>query len=271
MQLILGQAFTQSQFNQLSKEIKSSIVIDNVKQGVQPNQAPDGVLCTFKASPLAFHSTPTLNKMVFNKKLWSSLMENQMLRSAMESHAHFGELDHPQSPEVSLHCVCNRVNSMDFGPRDLIVGDVDLLDTPHGWIAYSLCKSGRIGISSRGFGELAPLSSGAQAGLQEVVCESYNHVSFDTVALPAVPNATMSLLQNELQKHLTQDDIADDLRRMVGSALQRWGTDPLLLAVDKALNNGKTSYSIPSSVKPQSSINIPTVQALNSALSKVKR
>ncbi len=71
--------------------------------------------------------------------------------------------------------------------------------------------------------------------------------------------------------YLTQDDIADDLRRMVGSALQRWGTDPLLLAVDKALNNGKTSYSIPSSVKPQSSINIPTVQALNSALSKVKR
>jgi len=264
MQLILGHAFTQSQYNALQNEIKSSVIIDNVKQGATPGNAPDGILCTFKVSPLAFHGTPTLNKMVFSKKLWQSLMDNQGLKSAMELKAHYGELDHPQSSEVSLQCVCNRVNSLDFGPKDLVVGDIDIVDTPMGLIHYSLCKSGRVGISSRGFGELRPIEN----GLQEVVCDTYSHVSFDSVGLPAVPTATMTLLSPNIQQHLTQDDIAEDLRRLVAKGLDKWSSDPLLNSVNELLNKGKTVYSIPSSVSQPHAAGVPSTDALSKVMSK---
>jgi hypothetical protein len=259
--MIFGYCFTQSQYADLRKSINSSKVIDNVKSGYAPGSSPDGVLCSFPASPLAFHGTPTLNSVVFSKGLWTALMDNPMLKSAMTSHSHYGTVDHELQPEVSLQRVGNRVNSLEFGPKDLIIGDVDVLDTPSGLLVYSLCKSGRVGISTRGHGEVKPINN----GLQQVVEDTYNHVSFDFVALPAVPTATVSLL-NSVKEYPTQDLVVEELRKMVSSALDKWSDDPILLGIDKIVNSGKTTYSIPSTVKAEPKAKPIDAKAVSTAL-----
>jgi hypothetical protein len=284
-QMIFGNAFTQAQYNELRTSIKSSVVIDNIKQGATPGNAPDGVLCTFRSSPVAFHTTPTLNNMVFSKLLWQKIMDNKGFRSSLELKSHYGTLDHEASAEVNLKNVANRLTTFEFGPKDLIVADVDVLDTPNGLIAYNLCKSGHVGLSTRGYGELKALTN----GLQEVIIESYNQVSTDFVALPACSAALVTFSPPMLGQHFTQEDITEDLRRLVSQGLQRWGNDPLLLSLDKLINSGRTSYSIPSTVSiaakmtdqtqtPQNQTNqdgkkipVPSVSELNHVLQMMSR
>ena len=62
---------------------------------------------------------------------------------------------------------------------------MDLLDTPKGLIVYNLSQSGKVGTSSRGFGDLIDIGN----GLTRVDESSYLAVSQDVVCFPAVPQA----------------------------------------------------------------------------------
>lgn len=46
------------------------------------------------------------------------------------------------------------------GPNNMILTDVSLLDTPKGLIVYNIAKSGMVGTSSRGFGDLYDRNTG---------------------------------------------------------------------------------------------------------------
>ena len=64
----------------------------------------------------------------------------------------FGELDHPESPVVSLKNASHIVKELWWDGDDLM-GKVELLNTPSGNIVKEIIKAGHtIGISSRGKG-----------------------------------------------------------------------------------------------------------------------
>ena len=64
----------------------------------------------------------------------------------------FGELDHPESPVVSLKNASHVVKDLWWDGDDLM-GRVELLNTPAGNIVKEIIKAGHtIGISSRGTG-----------------------------------------------------------------------------------------------------------------------
>jgi hypothetical protein len=176
----------------------------------------EDILCTFKNVPVAFWDVPTLNQMVFSRKLWECLLDNQYLKQSMENGSHWGESKHADRDEVYLDEVACRVNNFWLGDKNIVFGDVDIPDTRKGRDVYKLARIGRVGISSRGFGELRDMDN----GLKEVIPDQYMHVCWDMVAFPAVPDAHMTLA--------TEDSLYDEtltmsteLRKLVDAAIKK--------------------------------------------------
>ena len=168
-QWIFGRGSSFSISNDAQTLLKSSGCIVSDFVGDSPPDKVGPILCTFSAIPVAFWDVSTLNRMVFSKALWESLLANDYLKRTMEDGSHFGEGSHADRDEVMLKEIACRVNKFWLGDNNLVLGNVDLLNTPNGNICYTLAKVGRVGISSRGFGELKDRAD----GLKDVVPDQY--------------------------------------------------------------------------------------------------
>lgn len=185
---IKGSFFTAKSFTDAKHTLISSGMIkenDNIMQGYQPDQEGTGVLYSWRNMPVAYYDVPTLNNMIFSKKLWESIHENPFIKAALKNKCFWGEDQHRDSSEVLLENVAIRVNDFWIADNNLVLANVDLMDTPKGLTIYSLAKTGMIGTSSRGFGDLKDIGN----GLQQVDEDTYLAVDWDVVGFPAVPAA----------------------------------------------------------------------------------
>lgn len=200
------------------KVIKSSLykAEDNISQGYKPKMDGTGVLYSWKNKPLAYHGVPTLNNMVFSKALWESIRENPFIKASIDNHCWWGEDQHRDDSEVKLCNVAIRVNDFHCIDNNLVVGDIDLMDTPNGLTIYSLAKTGAIGNSSRGFGDLDPIGN----GLSNVREDTYLAVDWDCVGFPAVPQC-LSMYTTENSPEMSQSimDLETGLREQIASAI----------------------------------------------------
>ena len=178
------------------KIIKSSVykAQDNVDQGYKPNGEGTGVLYSWKNKPLAYYDIPTLNDMIFSRKLWEQIRSNPFIVAAIENHSFWGEDQHRDSSEVLLENVAIRVDDFHVDDNSMVLGDISLMDTPKGQTIYALAKTGAIGNSSRGFGNLWDRTGKyiidkdhPQIGLADVMEDDYLAVDWDCVCVPAVP------------------------------------------------------------------------------------
>lgn len=98
----------------------------------------------------------------------------------------FGELDHPESPIVSLKNVSHVIKDLWWEGNNLM-GRVEILNTPFGNIVTEILKAGyTIGISSRGTGSISELGDG-----RVQVNDDFELVTWDFVSNPSVPGAFM--------------------------------------------------------------------------------
>ena len=76
------------------KIIKSSVykTQDNVDQGYKPNGEGNGVLYSWTNKPLAYYDVPTLNDMIFSRKLWEQIRSNPFIVAAIENCSFWGVL-----------------------------------------------------------------------------------------------------------------------------------------------------------------------------------
>lgn len=211
------------------KLIKSSLykTEDRVEQGYKLEQGGNGVLYSWKNKPIGYYDIPTLNDMIFSQKLWNMIHENPFIKAAMDNHCWWGEDQHRDDSEVHFKDVALRVNDFHCDENGLVLADLDLMDTPSGLTIYSLAKTGAIGTSSRGFGDLFDRNTNhivdknhPQTGLVDVVEDVYLAVSQDAVGFPAVP-AAMALYSVEEHPDLTQSvmDLETGLREKITSAI----------------------------------------------------
>jgi hypothetical protein len=122
---------------------------------------------------------PNQNNRVYPMSILQREVENYK-KAIIEGRA-TGELDHPESSIVSLQNVSHIVREVWWQGNE-VMGTVEILNTPKGKIAQELMEAGvRLGISSRGVGEVIKNESG-----HDVVDESFMLVAFDLVALDFV-------------------------------------------------------------------------------------
>ena len=125
----------------------------------------------------------------------------------------FGELDHPESPVVSLKNASHIVKELWWKGDDLM-GRVELLNTPAGNIVKEIIKAGHtIGISSRGTGSVQQTNEGTLE-----VQPDFELVCWDFVSNPSTHGAFMNPVSlNEgkvkVSKYTNLDSILNDILR----------------------------------------------------------
>lgn len=125
----------------------------------------------------------------------------------------FGELDHPESPVVSLKNASHIVKDL-YWKGDDLMGRVELLNTPAGNIVKEIIKAGHtIGISSRGTGSVQQTNEGTLE-----VQPDFELVCWDFVSNPSTHGAFMNpvALQEgkvKVSKYNNLDSIINDILR----------------------------------------------------------
>ena len=125
----------------------------------------------------------------------------------------FGELDHPESPVVSLKNASHIVKEL-YWKGDDLMGKVELLNTPAGNIVKEIIKAGHtIGISSRGTGSVQQTNEGHLE-----VQDDFELVCWDFVSNPSTHGAFMnpiSLQEGKVKvsKYSNLDYIINDILR----------------------------------------------------------
>jgi hypothetical protein len=96
----------------------------------------------------------------------------------------FGELGHPENPQINLDRVSHLITSLHRDGNNFI-GKAKILDTPNGKIVKSLLDGGAsLGVSTRGVGSLRPYN-----GYQQVQDDYKLATAADVVADPSAPDA----------------------------------------------------------------------------------
>ena len=126
------------------------------------------------------------NGRVYDKKVLIREVNNYMENFVKIGNA-YGELDHPESPIVSLKNASHVVKDLWWDGDDLC-GRVELLNTPAGNIVKEIIRGGHtIGISSRGTGSVKPTNEGYLE-----VQDDFELVCWDFVSNPSTHGAFMN-------------------------------------------------------------------------------
>ena len=126
------------------------------------------------------------NGRVYSKAILEREMKKYMQEFVKNGNA-YGELDHPESPVVSLKNASHIVKDLYWNGNDLM-GKVELLNTPAGNIVKEIIKAGHtIGISSRGTGSVQQTNEGYLE-----VQPDFELVCWDFVSNPSTHGAFMN-------------------------------------------------------------------------------
>ena len=152
------------------------------------------------------------NGRVYSKAILEREMKKYMDEFVKNGNA-YGELDHPESPVVSLKNASHIVKNLWWDGDDLM-GKVELLNTPAGNIVKEIIKAGHtIGISSRGTGSVQQTNEG---NLE--VQPDFELVCWDFVSNPSTHGAFMNPIslneaKKKVSKYMNLDSIINDILR----------------------------------------------------------
>lgn len=152
------------------------------------------------------------NGRVYSKAILEREMKKYMDEFVKNGNA-YGELDHPESPVVSLKNASHIVKDL-WWKGDELMGKVELLNTPAGNIVKEIIKAGHtIGISSRGTGSVQQTNEG---NLE--VQPDFELVCWDFVSNPSTHGAFMNPIslneaKGKVSKYLQLDSIINDILR----------------------------------------------------------
>jgi len=157
-------------------------------------------------------SAENQNGRVYKKEILEREAEKYVNEFVKRGNA-FGELDHPESPVVSLKNASHIVKEL-YWKGDDLMGKVELLNTPAGNIVKEIIKAGHtIGISSRGTGSVQQTNEGTLE-----VQDDFELVCWDFVSNPSTHGAFMnpiSLQEGKVKvsKYSNLDSIINDILR----------------------------------------------------------
>lgn len=148
---------------------------------------------------IADSKNATRNGRKYSEALWENVFKDPIMKERIETNCCFGELGHPtdrEETDMEKIAIC-----MDGLPKKDSNGKLqaifNILDTPNGRILKTLCDYGcKIGVSSRGSGEVSTNFDGTE----DVDPDSYECQGFDAVIIPAVKEARLNYVTEELNK-----------------------------------------------------------------------
>ncbi len=167
---------------------------------------------------------PNANGRIYTKPILGEAVE--ALQEDLASMSVWGEFDHPSDGKIHLDRISHLITKVWMEGND-VLGEAEIIDElPFGNQLRVLLKHGRVGISSRGIGDLEVREENGQE--YQYVCEGYRVVTFDVVAEPSVRGAVMQLVEGKLrpfpQKKLVTDGVLSKAlyQRMLASEIRKY-------------------------------------------------
>ena len=142
---------------------------------------------------------------------------NRYMNDVVGKNRAYGELGHPQGPQINLDRVSHMITSL-TRDGDNFIGKAKLTDTPMGKIAGGLLKSGaNLGVSSRGMGTIKP----NRQGIMEVQDDFHLATAADIVADPSAPDAFVKGIMENVDwiydpvRNTWMEERADNLKKTI--------------------------------------------------------
>lgn len=127
---------------------------------------------------------PNRNNRLYSEQIMAREVARYM-KEAVGARRAYGELGHPQGPQINLDRVSHLIESLRMEGKN-VIGKAKILETPMGNIAKGLIDGGaNLGVSSRGLGSLKEGSN----GIMEVQEDFKLCTAADIVADPSAPDA----------------------------------------------------------------------------------
>lgn len=146
------------------------------------------------------------------------------LNSTIKSRGLVGELDHPTDSIIHFEKASHVITKLWWEGNNLM-GEGEILNTPHGKILKSLLSDGvRIGISSRGVGN----GRTDENGVLEI-SESYKLITFDAVADPSTYAAFQEKVADEdTREAVNPNNYTKNFTKNEGSSIYKINKDVLI-------------------------------------------
>ena len=142
---------------------------------------------------------------------------NRYIKEVVDTKRAYGELGHPQGPQINLDRVSHLIKELKQDGNNFI-GKALITNTPMGNIAKGLMESGaKLGVSSRGMGSL---KSNGQ-GIMEVQNDFRLATAADIVADPSAPNAFVEGVMENVEwiydpiKDTWHEERLDDIKKTI--------------------------------------------------------
>lgn len=143
-----------------------------------------------------FQEANSVNK---NKRMYPfEILANNVerLTETVKNRSLVGELDHPDNSIVHFDKASHVITGL-YWDGNVLMGEGEVLGTPHGGILKNLLEAGvRVGISSRGVGNGTTNNEGVL-----VIGESYKLITFDAVADPSTFDAFQKVSKESVKAH----------------------------------------------------------------------
>lgn len=134
-----------------------------------------------------------------NGRVYPSSVIREAVEAIQEDLANrsvWGEFDHPSDAKLHLDRVSHLILKIWMEGKN-VYGEAEICDDlPYGQQLKSLIRRGRIGISSRGIGDMEVSDNGGREVY--TVTEGYRFVTWDAVAEPSVSGAILHICEGKL-------------------------------------------------------------------------
>lgn len=175
-----------------------------------------------------------------NNRMYSEgVMQREVgryMKEYVEKGRAFGELGHPNGPQINLDRVSHIITSLRQEGKNFI-GKAKLTETPMGNIARGIIESGGcVGVSSRGLGSLAANAN----GIMEVQKDFHLATAADIVADPSAPDAFVQGIMENVEwvwdNGLIKAQHIEEMKRTIKSTSKRELEEAKLVAFEKFLS-----------------------------------
>lgn len=133
------------------------------------------------------------NRRVYNKENYGMMVE--ALQNVIANEGCPGELEHPNTMNITLENVSHKIESIEMNEDGTITGTILLLNTPKGKIAQAIVESGLpLYISSRGAGSIDDSGNVTLSTIK----------TYDLVGTPGFSQAKLTLKENQTYECLNE-------------------------------------------------------------------
>lgn len=156
---------------------------ENVKCVTESRE--DGKKNLFIEGVFMQYDTPNRNGRVYPRNIMEKEV-NRYIKDSVEKKCAYGELNHPDGPQINLDRVSHIIESLSFDSDGKVFGRAKIVNTPMGNIVSGLLEGGaNLGVSTRGLGSLKE----GKNGIMEVQDDFRLITAADVVADPSAPAA----------------------------------------------------------------------------------